>query len=132
VRIYADAPRAATALPGARENVSVAIRFSNGAIGHLLYYSTGDPATGKEMLEVAGGGMSASMRDFKEVVLWKGGKKRRWAYGGGKGHAEEIEHFLGMVRGTVRPSMKFQSILETTSATLAVGESLRTGAPVDL
>ncbi len=131
-RVFAEAPAAATTLPGARDSVSVTIRFSDGSVGNLLYFTGGDPAVGKEFCEVSGGGGTASMNNFRETVLWRSGKKKRITYGGGKGHAEEVEHFIGVTTGAQQPLLTVQSILETSSATLAIGESLLRGMPVDL
>ena len=131
-RVFAEAPAAATSLAGARDSVSVTIRFSNGSVGNLLYLAAGDQSMGKEYCEVFGGGCTAVMDNFKEVVLWRSGKKKRITYGGGKGHAEEVKHFMDMTTGAGQSLLSVQSMIETTSATIAIGESLLRGVPIDL
>ena len=87
---------------------------------------------GKEFCEVSGGGGTAVMNNFQDVVLWRSGKRKRITYGGDKGHAEEVKHFIAVTTGTQQPVLSVQSILETSSATLAIGESLLRGMPIDL
>jgi polar amino acid transport system substrate-binding protein len=132
IRVFAEAPAAATTLAGAKDSVSVTIRFSNGSVGNLLYLSSGEPSMGKEFCEVSGGGGTAVMNNFQDVVLWRSGKRKRITYGGDKGHAEEVKHFIAVTTGTQQPVLSVQSILETSSATLAIGESLLRGMPIDL
>ena len=132
IRVFAEAPAPTSTLPGAKDSVSVIIRFSDGSIGHLLYVTSGDPSMGKEYCEVSGGGGTALMNNFREIVLCRSGKRRRISYGGGKGHLEEIEHFVAAAAGRVRPSLSLQSILDASYATLAIEESLHRGGPIDL
>jgi predicted dehydrogenase/threonine dehydrogenase-like Zn-dependent dehydrogenase len=131
-RVFAESPAASTALAGARDSVSVTIRFSNGSVGNLLYLTAGEPSMGKEYCEVFGGGATAVMNNFKDVVLWRSGKRKRITYGGDKGHAEEVRHFIDITTGAQQPRLSVQSILETSNATFAIEESLLRGMPIDL
>ena len=54
------------------------------------------------------------------------------AFKGGKGHAEEVAHFLEVIGGRDRPEFSVDELVATTLATFAAVESMRTRAPIEL
>jgi len=114
------------------DSVSITIRFSDGSIGTLMYLANGDPSVPKEYFEVFGGGRTAIMNNFQDVMLARGRKRKVDKFNGDKGHAEEVRQTLAaMKEGTPMP-ISFQSLYDTTMATLAAMESLETGEVVRL
>ncbi|HEX9005902.1 MAG TPA: bi-domain-containing oxidoreductase, partial [Bacteroidota bacterium] len=114
------------------DTVSATICFADGSVGTLLYEANGDPAMPKEYCEIACGGKSAVMDNFTSVTFFGGGKRRRQKYDGGKGHAEEVDHFLGAITGKEQPALDLPSLKATTLATFAIMQSLHEKRAIDL
>ena len=95
----------------------------------LVYSGSGDPRFPKERLEAFGGGVAAVLDDFRELTVQRGGKRRRWKSAQDKGHRAEVARFLAAARGEVEPPPA-RSYLDSTRITLALVESLRSGAAV--
>ena len=53
-------------------------------------------------------------------------------YDGSKGHKEEIEHFLSVIKGENNNPISSNSLFETTAVTFKILESLRNSMPVEL
>ena len=131
-RVFAESFGASTCVAGAKDSVNVVIRFANGSVGNLLYFTEGDPSVGKEFCEVAGGGASAIMDNFKTLTLSRSGRREKTRYSRDKGHSEEVKRFVAVLNGQLEPALSVDSMIATSSATLAIGESLLRGEPVEL
>jgi predicted dehydrogenase len=113
------------------DDVQVTIRFANGASGVISYITGGNPRFPKETLDASGGGRSARLDNFKAATVWTARKQRTQRARGGqdKGQRAELEQFVKAVRtGTAMP-IPVESLIATTSATIAVRESLLSGHP---
>ena len=109
------------------DNVSVTIRFANGSVGTLFYLANGDGGMPKERVEVFGGGRSAVIDDFREALLYQGGKGRRMkASGQDKGHRAEMAAFVQLLRHGGAEALTFADAALSMLATLAILESART------
>lgn len=95
------------------ENVQVSIRFENGSVGAVDYFSVGDAALGKEYFEVFGAGKHVVVDDFRD-----------------KGQAEEVRQFVAAVKAGTAMPIAFDDIVASTRATFAILKSLRTGQGV--
>jgi len=108
------------------DNTATVINFSDGSVGNLLYIANGDSSVPKEYCEVYGGGRTAIMDNFKEVRMYSGGKMKKVKLDGKKGHKEEVEYFIKVLKGKQEPDLKFESMYLTTLATFRIMESLKT------
>jgi polar amino acid transport system substrate-binding protein len=106
------------------------IRFQN-AVGALIYSGSGDSRLPKERLEVFGGGLAATLDDFRRLTIYRSRKARTWKSGHDKGHRAEIARFIAVVEGREMPPSP-ASYLDSTRLTLALAESVRAGVPIDL
>jgi polar amino acid transport system substrate-binding protein len=95
------------------ENVQVAIRFADGSVGAVDYFSVADPALGKEHFEIFGGGKHVIVDDFSD-----------------KGQAEEVKQFIAAVKSGGPSPIALEEIVASTRATLAILQSMQTGAAV--
>ncbi len=86
----------------------------------------------KEILDVSGGGRNARLDNFARATVWsRGGRKtKRSLTGQDKGQRAELDAFLEAVRLGAAMPIGLESLVATTRATIAVGESLASGAPV--
>ena len=112
-------------------DVQATFQFVNGASGTIAYLTGGNVRFSKETMDATGGGRSALLDNFRSVVVWAGrGKSTTKARGGqDKGQRSEIEQFIEAVRTGAPMPISLESLLATTRATIAVGESLLSGRP---
>jgi predicted dehydrogenase/threonine dehydrogenase-like Zn-dependent dehydrogenase len=115
------------------DNVVVTLEFENGSLGTITYVANGDMASGKERVEVFGGGAVGVLDDFRLLELVRHGRKskmvERWRQD--KGHGAEWMAFRNAVVSGAAP-IPFEDIVGSTLATIRITESLRSGIPVDV
>jgi predicted dehydrogenase len=97
------------------ENVQIALRFADGSVGSIDYFNVADAELGKEHVEMFAGGKHMIEDDFHE-----------------KGQAEEVKQFVHAVKTGGPMPIPLEEIVESTRATLAVVESIRTGRAIEL
>lgn len=97
------------------ENVQVALRFADGSVGSIDYFNVADAELKKEHIEVFAGGKHLIEDDMRE-----------------KGQAEEVRRFLYAVKSGGPMPIPLEEIVDSTRATLAVLESIRTGRAIEL
>lgn len=122
----------AMALPdsqGLNDTLNVNIEFENGSTGVLAYYSNGAKSMPKEYFEVHAAGMSASLNDFKECIIY-GKKAERYKLSTqDKGQKKMVEeYFLGLRQG--QQPIPMREVFATTAATFGVLKSLQEGGGV--
>jgi predicted dehydrogenase len=112
-------------------DVQATFRFANGASGTIAYLTGGNVRFPKETLDATGGGRSGRLDNFKTASVWTGrGKSTTKARGGqDKGQRSEMAAFVEAVRTGSPMPISIDSLLATTRATIAVGESLLSGRP---
>jgi predicted dehydrogenase/threonine dehydrogenase-like Zn-dependent dehydrogenase len=112
-------------------DVQATFRFANGASGAIAYLTGGNVRFPKETLDATGGGRSARLDNFKMASVWTGGGKNTTKARGGqdKGQRSEMKQFVEAVRTGVPMPISADSLLASTRATIAVGESLLSGRP---
>jgi predicted dehydrogenase len=130
---WADSlPMEVYAVPGtASGDVTVTIRFVGGACGIISYLTSGNVRYPKESMDATGGGRSARLDNFGSATVWSGRRKSVTKARGGqdKGQRTEMERFVTAVRTGGPMPIGSDSLLATTRATIATGESLVTGEP---
>ncbi|MBV9794175.1 MAG: bi-domain-containing oxidoreductase [Actinobacteria bacterium] len=114
-----------------RDDVQATIQLANGASAVISYLTGGNVKYPKETLDAAGGGRNARFDNFTRAGLWAGRKQTRLRARGGpdKGQQRQLAAFTEAVRtGTPMP-IPIESLVATTSATIAVAASLLSGRP---
>ena len=112
-------------------DVQATFRFANGASGTIAYLTGGNVRFPKETMDATGSGRSARLDNFRSTAVWTvRGKSTTKARGGqDKGQRSEMEQFVEAVRTGAPMPISLESLLATTRATIAVGESLLSGRP---
>lgn len=130
VSVYARALRPSNPTADDLENVSIVIQMADGSVANLLYLTQGGTKTPKEYLEVFGGGKTAQMHNFERAMYFEAdtSSKSRWRVN--KGQKEMLALYIDRVRSGASMPIGATELFDTTLATLAVGESLRTAAAV--
>ncbi|WP_024512545.1 bi-domain-containing oxidoreductase [Bradyrhizobium sp. ARR65] len=129
VAVRADAARLVNSLC---EDVTVAIRFSDGSLCTLVYTALGDPAYSKERIECYAGGTVATIDNFRTLEIVVNGSVRRQSsrLKQDKGHHGELDAFVAAVVEDTGAPIPEPEIVETSVATIAILEALRTGSVV--
>lgn len=112
------------------DTLSIVLKFSDGSIGNINYFATGDRSFPKERIEVYGGGRVAVLEDFRQLEMWREGKRKtvkRLAQD--KGFDQELAAFTEAVRGGGEMPIAWRSLAMTTLATLRIEDALRSGKP---
>jgi predicted dehydrogenase/threonine dehydrogenase-like Zn-dependent dehydrogenase len=126
----ASLPEEAYAVKGPeKDDVQVTVRFGNGSTGTISYVTAGNPRYPKETFDVAAGGCSARLDNFRKAMVWTGRRQHtmRPRSGQDKGQRAELTAFVeAVVTGAPMP-IGVESLVATTGATIAVGESVLTG-----
>jgi polar amino acid transport system substrate-binding protein len=128
ISLYATSP-GETGSPASRDTVQVNLKFANDSVATILYCASGDTSTPKEHLEVFGGGRSAILHNFESLTLAQRGRRRR-VRAAGKGHREEVAHFISCLRAGRALALPFAEALASMEITFAIFDSLRQGQPV--
>ena len=112
------------------DTLSIVVKFRDGSVGNINYFSTGDRALPKERVEVFGGGRSAVLDDFRQLELWRDGKRKiSKRMSQDKGFDQELAAFAAAVRSGSEMPIPWRSLVMTTLATLRIEDSLRSGKP---
>ncbi|QIB42836.1 bi-domain-containing oxidoreductase [Streptomyces aureoverticillatus] len=123
----------ATATPG-NDDLQVVLRYPDGSIATLSYVTTGPSGFPKETLDLIADGKVLRLDDFVRAAVY-GPKKwvsSRLPKARDKGQNAELAAFVKAVRTGGPMPVPLESLVATTSATLAVQAGLVGGAPVTL
>jgi predicted dehydrogenase/threonine dehydrogenase-like Zn-dependent dehydrogenase len=126
----ASLPEEAYAAKGPeKDDVQVTVRFQNGSSGIITYVTAGNPRYQKETLDVAAGGCSARLDNFRKATVWSGRRQhtKRPRAGQDKGQRDELTQFVEAILTGAPMPIPAESLVATTRATIAVGESLLSG-----
>jgi predicted dehydrogenase/threonine dehydrogenase-like Zn-dependent dehydrogenase len=114
-----------------KDDVHVTVRFQNGSSGVITYVTGGSTRYPKETLDVAGGGRSARLDNFRKATVWAGRRQSTTRARGGqdKGQRSELAQFVKAVLVGAAMPIPVESLVATTRATIAVRDSLLSGRP---
>lgn len=119
--------------PHADPSVTVTLRFANGSLATFHYLTSASPRVPKEVLEVHGGGVSATLWDYRRLrVLGRRVSGRKWFLFQDKGHAAQLRAFVDAL-ATGRPSpTPFPQLRAVSAITFRLAAALRAGGMLDL
>lgn len=131
-RIVSVDADAATAVQGSGDDVSAHLRFADGSLASIVYTALGDTSLPKERIEVFAGGRAAVLDDFQTLTLAADGRKKSSSAAQDKGHKQQMQAFVAAVLLGGPAPVDEAELIETTAATIAVLESLRSGTRVEM
>jgi predicted dehydrogenase/threonine dehydrogenase-like Zn-dependent dehydrogenase len=108
---------------GANDTLTVNLRFGNGSIANICYFSNGHPSVPKEQIEVFGSGIIARLDDFKSLVI-SGRRETRTEAAQDKGHRQEVSAFCDAIRNGTAAPVPFGELHNSMLATFRVKESV--------
>ena len=111
--------------------VNISLKFKNGSIGTISYFSNGNSALPKEYLEINSSGMSAVINDFKELLIFgKGKPKKKKLLNQNKGQKEMMESFILGIETLGKIPIPLEETYMTTLATFQAMNSISRGGEV--
>lgn len=114
-----------------RDSVSIVLKYANGSVGTILYHAVGSADHPKERIELARGGVTVVIDDFRRMDVF-GAKRETIKSAQDKGFKAEVDAFVKCVTGRGPVPIPPAEIIETTLVTFAVHMSLNKGDVVRL
>ncbi len=117
--------------PLLNDNLCITLGFENGSVANITYTADGSKAMPKEYIEVFGGGRSAQLYDFKEVVLYGGDAEVTHKKLGAqdKGQRAMLDAWVTGLRNG-KTCIDYKYLMSTSMASVMVVESMTIGMPV--
>lgn len=113
--------------------VNISLKFANGSIGTISYFSNGDKSLPKERVEIFANGVAAVLDDFKKLAVHSHGKiKEEKLMSQNKGQKEEVSLFIRSVLENTDDLIPLEDLLNTSLVSFKVLESIRTGQSIKL
>ncbi len=116
-----------------QDTVNIQLTFENGSIGTIAYYANGSPDLDKEYIEVYSSGLTAIIRDFRKLDVYRTGahiRRRLWSQD--KGQQQMLRSFLEAVKSGEPGPIPFEHLRRTSAVTFAVRQSLASGRPIPI
>ncbi len=131
VKVYADCIQSDNEKLKLDDNIAIVVKFKNGSVGNLTYLANGDPSLPKELIEVFGAGKVGIINNFQNGSLHIGNKSKSLK-SSGKGHQQEVQEFLNVIKEGKDSPISFRSMCLTTLTTFKIIDSLKTGLPQEI
>ena len=130
VEVFAHSSDLASRPYLASDRAAINLRFGNGSIASIQYYSGGDKSYEKERIEVMGSNTTSVLKDFHSLEIHQNGKTRKEKTSvKDKGHKESLRKFFEAIKNSEIPPIPYQEIFNSSEASLAAVESMQTGQP---
>lgn len=114
------------------DNVNIVLNYVNGSTATISYYAYGDNSMPKEYIEVFSSGLSMQMNDFRELIIFKGGKSsKEKSANQDKGFVNEFKAFKEAIKSG-NEAIDMKSIYNTTKTTFKILESIRSKSLVEI
>lgn len=125
---------AAAAIRGTCDDITVTLSFTDGSLATIVYTSKGDAAFSKELVEAYAGGVVVMIDNFRSITVVADGNRVKTGSSmeQDKGHQGELEAFVSATLTGGPAPIDEAEMVEVSLATIAIGESLRTGSPIVL
>jgi predicted dehydrogenase len=114
------------------QNVTAWIEYADGSTASIVYGGRTPPGAPKESIEAAADGLAARLDDFNTLRIWDGKTRTRRYRGTPKGHREEMEELIRVVRGEPSATADFAGALRSSLTTVCLARSMSSGSAVDV
>ena len=113
------------------DNASILLKYENGSLGVINYFSNGSKSYPKERIEIFQSGKNIIIDNFKKIQFF-GYKSRDYKKTQDKGHYNQFKKWLNMLEKGGEPIIPFDSIYNTSRASILCIESLKTNSWIDV
>jgi polar amino acid transport system substrate-binding protein len=108
------------------------LQFKNGSVATISYFSNGSKAVPKEYLEVYGNGVTAILKDFKELSIFERKEKKEKLFNQDKGHKNEVKAFLQAIKKGNTSPIPFEEIYISSLLPFKIIESIQKSIVIEL
>lgn len=129
VSVYAESISNSLEQTTSDDTVAITIKFKDGSIGVIEYFSNGGNKLSKEYCEIFWENRTAILNNFEFVSIYYKDKVTEKKFDGKKGHNEEIIKTMNDFEFGISP-LDFSGIKIVTLTTFAIIESLRIGKKI--
>lgn len=109
------------------DTLCVSIRFRNGSIASINYFSNGSKKVSKEFIEVFYGGKTAVIDDFISLTVYGEKSQTTKLASQDKGHQSSFREFFNAIHLGTAPPIPFVEQYYSMKATFLAGDSIRNG-----
>jgi predicted dehydrogenase/threonine dehydrogenase-like Zn-dependent dehydrogenase len=113
------------------DSASIFLKYANGSLGIVNYFSNGHSTYPKERIEIFSAGRTMAIDNFRSLKLF-GFKGSGMSGSQDKGHNEQYKKYLNFLRNGGEPPVAFDEIVNTTLASFAALESLKEKKWIDI
>jgi predicted dehydrogenase/threonine dehydrogenase-like Zn-dependent dehydrogenase len=110
---------------------SIFLKYNNGSLGVVNYFSNGHSSYPKEKIEIFSAGRTMLIDNFRSLKLF-GFKGSGMSGSQDKGHHEQYKKYLNFLRDGGEALISFEEIVNTSRASLAALESLKEKKWIDI
>jgi len=108
--------------------VNISLKFENGSVGVISYFSNGSKGLAKEYVEINSSGSTAVINDFKEMLVYGKGKPfKKKLMNQDKGQKSMVESFISSIESNGNVPIPFEETYLTTLATFKAMQSIYNG-----
>ena len=113
------------------DNASIFLKYANGSLGVINYFSNGSKSYQKERIEIFQSGKNIVIENFKKIQFY-GYKKSGYKRTQDKGHKTQFENWYNFIKKGGTSTIPFNSIYNTSRASILAIESLKNGTWIDV
>lgn len=107
------------------ESLNISLKFKNGSIANISYFSNGSKELSKEHLEVYCNGQVFVVDDFKTFHHYGKSHKKEKLFNQDKGHKKEVESFLESIKYGLDTPIPFNQIYYSSKASFDTISSIK-------
>jgi predicted dehydrogenase len=96
------------------DNMTTLLRYPDGSLATVIYCAIGNPGTGKERIELFGGGRTVIIDDFKSISFAGIDRKNQSQATENKGQYELLQNWIRAIRGETELSVTVRHGLRAT------------------
>ncbi|CCQ72028.1 bi-domain-containing oxidoreductase [Magnetospira sp. QH-2] len=123
---------AAQVTDGVCDDLAISLRFGDGSLANITYTAQGDTAFSKELYEGFAGGRVVVLDNFRKLTTVADGKATNQTCNQDKGFRQSMEAFVQAVAGGGGAPINEGELIDSSLATIAITESLRSGSRIEL
>ena len=108
-----------------KDTITISIKFKDGSIGNINYYSNGNPKYSKENIEIFTGNKILKIENFIKLsgYGWNNFKsKKLWTQD--KGHKKAIEEFIFAINNKTFSPITFQDLASVTRLSIEISNKI--------
>ena len=113
------------------DNATILLKYENGSIGVINYYSNGHKSYPKERIEVYQSGNNLVIHNFKKIEF-HGFRFKNFKKYQDKGHHNQFEKWYKFLKLGGDEIITYESIYNTSKTAICALESLKTNSWVDV